>query len=198
MHKIVLPAVLVCLCGPGAARDFSDPTWPCIQRKAEHLSVGVMWPLPLQPNVTLAEKAEHLADQLTLRRITAEEAQRLIDAFAANTPDADTGLYGAIFERAFKKMDQERTRLIRGIERYSLAQIALSDQIETLRTDMNALMQHTAPDYDRIDSLEETLDWNERIFKDRASALTYVCESPILLEKRIYTIAQALLAKTTP
>ena len=38
-------------------------------------------------------------------------------------------------------------------------------------------------------------DLQERIFDDRAKSLTYVCETPILLEKRAYALAQLLLAK---
>jgi hypothetical protein len=53
-------------------------------------------------------------------------------------------------------------------------------------------MASEAPDYDRVDALEEQLDWQQRIYRDRAQALTYVCETPVLLEKRTFALAQAL------
>ena len=58
-------------------------------------------------------------------------------------------------------------------------------------------MAAEAPDFDRVDQLEEQIDWDERIYHDRARSLTYVCETPVLLEKRAYAIAQILL-KTLP
>ena len=36
------------------------------------------------------------------------------------------------------------------------------------------------------------MDWDERIHTDRQRSLTYVCETPVLLEKRLYAIAQLL------
>lgn len=196
-----VPLGLICglLClDPGAtgtaqARDFSDPNWPCIQRKVTRLSLGVMWPLPLEETVELSGAAEDLADKLALRRVSLEEAAGLVALFAADHPDGTPALWGGIFARAFAAMDKDRTRLIGGIGRYSQAQIALSDQIEGTRTEMARLMEADAPDYDRVDALEEQLHWDERIYKDRASALVYVCETPVLLEKRIYAVAQMLL-----
>ncbi|MNT95475.1 hypothetical protein D3C72_2373610 [compost metagenome] len=58
---------------------------------------------------------------------------------------------------------------------------------------MAKLSAEKAPDFDRIDKLEEEMDWNERIYLDRSRALTYVCETPVLIEKRAYAIAQILL-----
>lgn len=191
MKHIYLTALLSVATSVAQADQFADPTWPCIQRKVESLSLGIMWPVPLAEGIELDDAARDLADKLALRRITMDEAEALIEDYAAQTPNPET--YGAIFERAFTKMDRDRTRLIRGIERYALSQIDLSEKIETTRTEMNDIMATANPDFDRVDALEETLDWNERIFKDRASSLTYVCESPVLLEKRIYGVAQLLL-----
>ena len=59
---------------------------------------------------------------------------------------------------------------------------------------MTELMAAEKPDFDKVDALEAQADWDERIYTDRAKSLTYVCETPVLLEKRIYAIAQMLLA----
>ena len=60
---------------------------------------------------------------------------------------------------------------------------------------MSELLEKESPDFDRIDALEEQLDWDERIYTDRAKSLTYVCESPVIIEKRLYAISQMLLAQ---
>lgn len=193
MRLIRCLTALSLLAAPVAmARDFSDPDWPCIQRKVERLSYGVIWPEVLDEGKRLDQAGQALAAKLALRRVSLDEAQALVDDFAATSPAPDS--YGAVFLAAFTRMDRDRTRLIHGIGRYSRSQIALSEKIEAIRAEMDGIMAQEAPDYDRVDQLEESLDWDARIFKDRQSALSYVCESPVLLEKRIYAIGQMLLA----
>lgn len=183
---------LALLCTPALARDFSDPSWPCVQRKVPRLSYGVVWPEVIEDG-PLNDAGRALADTLALRRVTLEEAEQAVDAFADTQPGRDA--FAQVFLAAFTRMDADRTRLVQGIERYSLSQVALSEKITGIRGEMEAIMAMAEPDFDRVDVLEESLDWNARIFKDRQSVLTYVCESPVLLEKRIYAVGQMLLAK---
>ncbi len=53
-------------------------------------------------------------------------------------------------------------------------------------------MAEEDPDYDRVDALEEQLDWDQRIYNDRQRSITYLCETPTLLERRLFVIAQML------
>ena len=46
-----------------------------------------------------------------------------------------------------------------------------------------------------LDELETRFSWDKRIFEERAQSLTYVCETPVLLEQRLYEIARAIQAK---
>ncbi|WP_417689341.1 hypothetical protein [Roseibium sp.] len=177
------------------AATFNDPTWPCLQRKVENLSLGLMWQGALD-EAPSAEKlpadAGDLAVKLSLRRISLEEAEPLVLGFVETHPGADEALFGQIFSAVFKKVNTDRRKIISGIASYSAKQIALAEKIDTTRKEMDDLLAQTAPDYDRIDKLEEQLDWDERIYQDRAKSLTYVCETPVLLEKRLYAIAKLL------
>lgn len=179
---------------PGThAATFDDPTWPCIQRKVESLSLGLMWPIPLsEESPELSDAARSLADQLALRKIPLEDAESLIAQFAATHPDTPANVYGHIFQIAFDKLNLRRSRIISGIGRYSLKQIALAEKIDATRLRMDAVMAKSEPDYDAADKLEETLDWDERIYRDRSKSLTYVCETPVLIEQRLYAIGQML------
>jgi hypothetical protein len=194
-----LLAALIAVASPGlaSAADFSDPTWPCLQRKVAQLSPGLMWPLPIPDGplpATLAEDAATLVETLTLRRVSLEETSARIASFASEHPDLGEDDLGRIFRDVFEGLQSDRTAIISGIERYSLRQIALAEDIDSSRARMTELMQADPADHDTIDQLEEKLDWDERIFQDRAQSLTYVCETPVLLEKRAYAIAQQLLA----
>ncbi len=53
-------------------------------------------------------------------------------------------------------------------------------------------MEADEPDYDRVDAIEEQLAWDERIYSDRQRSIIYLCETPTLLERRLYGIAQML------
>ena len=191
MKTVNLVLLLALVPGLVAAADFSDPDWPCIQRKVENLSPGLMWPHPVT-RTSLTPEAEELAAVLALRRVSLEEAETHIRTFLEQQA-ADAQLLGNVFHAVFDRLSADRLRLIGGIARYSHSQIALSQKIEAERSEMAKLTAEKTPDFDRIDKLEEEMDWNERIFLDRSRALTYVCETPVLLEKRAYAVAQLLL-----
>ncbi len=193
----LLALCLVCtgVSAPVTAADYSDPTWPCIQRKVGALSIGLMWPAPVEEDPQLdpavRAAADELADTLALRRIDLETAQGLVDDFAA-AQEADDRLMGYVFSEVFKTLNTRRSALIEGIGDFSLSQIARSERIDESRIKMDELMAADEPDFDEVDRLEEQLDWEERIYTDRQRSLTYVCETPVLLEQRLYSLAQML------
>jgi hypothetical protein len=192
--SLVLCLVLCLMQAPGiaSAADFSDPDWPCIQRKVEKLSAGTMWPAPIT-RMPLTPAASDLVAVLSLRRVPLEEAEAQVDAFVEKNAPVDGQLLGNIFLGVFDRIADTRQRLITGIARYSRSQIALSARIDDSRVEMAKLEHEKTPDFDRIDKLEEQIDWDERIYRDRSQALSYVCETPVLLEKRAYAIGQILL-----
>lgn len=199
--KLLMFNTILGLSGAGhvSAATFDDPTWPCQQRKVENLSMAIMWTGPLADGETplskvdLPPKARTLAALLGQRRISLEEADAAVKSFASGSGKPDPVRMAAIFSRVFDALGGTRLQIIRGIEDYSLKQIALSDKIETGRSRMRTLEEAEAPDFDKIDLLEEQLDWDERIFRDRSRSLTYVCETPVLIEKRLFALAQILL-----
>ena len=67
-------------------------------------------------------------------------------------------------------------------------------RIEDHRHKMAELEKAASPDFDAIDAREKQLDWDMRIFQDRQQALTYVCETPVILEQRVFALARAIAA----
>ena len=193
-----LALVVLALASTAKAADFSDPTWPCIQRKVGALSVGLMWPHPVPEDAlddAMAASVDELAQRLALRRLELEDLTPDVEAFvASNGPDP--ALLGRVFAETFKRLSGTRNAIMKGIEEYSLSQIAISEKIDTARVEMDTIMAGDNPDFDKVDALEERIDWEERIYTERARSLTYICETPVLLEKRLFGIAQMLLAKT--
>ncbi|MFB2533304.1 hypothetical protein ACEYYB_13105 [Paracoccus sp. p4-l81] len=182
-----------------AAADPSDPNWPCIQRKVPRLSVGALWtgPVPDAASDAAAKTpaVQALADRLALRRTPMDQAEAAIADFA-QTADAATltGLFQAVFDR----IDTHRARLIDGIDRYAIGQQALATRLEQGRAQMSQLEAAAKPDFDAIDAAEKQLDWDTRIFDERRQSLTYVCETPVILEQRAYALSRAIAAHLPP
>lgn len=181
--------------GAAQAESGTDPDWPCVQRKQPHLSLGQMWSGP-EPDETARELARApeiaaLADRLEQRRLPLPEAEAEIAEFAKTADDRQlTALMVAIFDR----VEPHRAALIAGIARYGHKQVDLAERIDAHRQKMEQLQQAEAPDFDAVDAQEEQLDWDMRIFQDRQQALTYVCETPVILEQRVFALARAIAA----
>ncbi|SNX67556.1 hypothetical protein SAMN05878503_101192 [Cereibacter ovatus] len=190
-----LAALFVALIAPMAgAADFSDPDWPCIQRKQPHLSLAQVWsgPVPDAAAEDLARSAaiQALAEVLEQRRLPIEDAEARIAAFAEGRSPAEMT---ALFLATFQRIEAVRTRVIAGIARYAHKQAALDDQIDARRAELAVLMAAEVKDFDRIDAVEAQLDWDTRIFRDRQQSLTHVCETPVILERRAFALGRAVM-----
>ncbi|MFC3628865.1 hypothetical protein ACFOM8_05335 [Paracoccus angustae] len=190
--KRILFALMIAA-GPAWPASGTDPDWPCIQRKQPHLSLGQVWtgPVPDQRVAELAHdpRIEALAARLEQRRLPLEEAEAMIADFAAGADDAHlTALMVAIFD----KIEPDRTALIDGIARYGRSQVAMARRIEERRAAMAELESAAEPDFDAIDAAEEALDWDQRVFTERQQSLTYVCETPVILEQRVFALGRAI------
>ncbi|WP_347139105.1 hypothetical protein [Paracoccus sp. SSK6] len=191
--KTIVAFALMLAAGPALAATGADPDWPCIQRKQPHLSLGQVWTGPV-PDAQVTELArdpqiEALAARLEQRRLPLEEAETAIADFAKGTDDAHlTALMVAIFD----KIEPDRSALIEGIARYGHSQVDLARRIEDRRAAMADLEKAEPPDYDAIDAAEEALDWDQRVFTERQQMLTYVCETPVILEQRAFALGRAI------
>ena len=185
---------------PGQAAAFNDPDWPCAQRKVVQLSIGQVWTAALPPegaNWRDDPEIVRLAPVLAARRTSMDEAEALIAAFPGGE---DRGArLTLLFAGAFDLIERERRRLIDGIVRYALKQRALSEQIDADQAVLAQLKETTAEDdfdgLDAIDEREDKLVWDTRIYQDRNKSLTYVCESPVIIEKRAFALGKLIQAE---
>lgn len=187
----------------GHSADFSDPDWPCVQRKVPHLSVGQMWAGPLISEQDLKDwrkdaDASALAPAIALRRTSEEEAASLIATFAQRLNDDKSRKLSLLFAGAFTLIERERSQIISGIGRYARTQTALTEAIETSQNTLTDLTAIENPDFatqDQIEELEDKIQWDTRIFKDRQQSLSYVCETPVILERRAFGLARTIMEK---
>lgn len=191
-----ITCVTILAASAAGATEFNDPDWPCIQRKVSALSVGQMWSGPTPEGDWRANPAiRDLAGTIAPRRTPLEAVETLVADFAADQPASDRDRTLALLLAAvIDLIDAERAQLIEGISRYAHNQTELSSRVEGLQAELVALDREDASDLDRIEEIEDTLAWETRIFRDRAQSLTYVCETPVLMEQRAFAIARLIAA----
>ncbi|HEU0222156.1 MAG TPA: hypothetical protein VFR34_08095 [Paracoccaceae bacterium] len=201
MTRWLLAAALAAGLGSAAlAQPAEDPDWPCIQRKVPHLSPGQMWAGPPLPEDRRAWRDDPelgaLAARIAARRTAMEEVPALLDGVQAGGGQSRDARLVALFAGIFELIDAERARIIEGIERYARKQRALTERIEARQAEIAAAREEAgAEDHaalDRIEELEDALAWDIRVYKDRRESLTYVCESPVILERRAFALARLI------
>jgi hypothetical protein len=198
MKRTISALLLALAATPALAAGPVDPDWPCVQRRQPHLSIAQVWggPVPHAAAQALARTPEiaGLAQAIALRRTPLPEAEAQLKAFADSHDDPQAMV--ALFSATFDHINATRDRVMDGITRYAHKQEALEKQIEDLRHQFSALNAAETKDFDKMDEVEKQLDWATRIFQDRQQSLTYVCETPVILEQRAFALgraAQALL-----
>ena len=174
-----------------AAQATAD--WPCVQRMQPHLSLGQVWTGPVPDASAQARVASPdiaaLADAIAERRMPLADAEARIAEFAQGR---DAAALTALMQGVFDRIDRHRARLIEGIGRFGNKQVSLAARIETHRARMAELSAAQTPDFDAIDATEEALDWDSRVFEERQQSLTYVCETPVILEQRLFALGRAI------
>lgn len=191
-------AVILVLAGlrTAAAAQSDDPEWPCVQPRVPQLSIGQMWPGPMPVENGAADRdMKALARSLAPRRVSVEDiAAQVATAVQDVPPEARPEWLAEVFAAILDRINAERGAIIAGIGRYATRQTSLSERIDAMERDLATLqaVPEAERDMDRIEELQDGLAWETRIFKDRAQSLTYVCEAPVLLEKRAFAIGRAL------
>lgn len=196
---LTLVGALACLALPGApvlAEQPVNPDWPCVQPKVPELTVGQMWSGPLpSPDVAIDPAAADLARRIAPRSVSDAKVQSATDAYLATIPsDARTERLAEVFAAVLQRINAERNSIITGISRYSHRQIEMADRIaarEATLADLEKIPEDQR-DMDKFEEEQDAFKWDTRVYRDRQQSLSYVCESPTLLEQRAFSIARLL------
>jgi hypothetical protein len=199
MIRLALFAALALLLGaaaPALAKPAEDPDWPCAQRRTGEISAAAVWSGPDLASVGRWDDdsgAAALARKLASRRTQMAEMDGLIDEFAASAGADKSVRLTRVFAGALAIVNSERNRVIAGVVRYARGQRLLADKIRAEADKISD--EQESKDVSSPAALDEAtsgLKWDKRIFDDRSRALSYVCETPILLERRAFEIARKI------
>lgn len=192
---VLLASSGACL-GQEASRTKTDPDWPCRQILVETISAPAVWNGPSIEGVKWrADPAvADLVPKLAARRTPIEDAERAIDEFAKSR-SADKGSeLTALFVGLFETLNGERAQVIDGLRRFGRKQKELAAKIraENAEVQSSAAAPRTNETPDGQNSKAEVLALDLRLFDERRQALAYVCETPTLIEQRLFALARAI------
>ena len=179
--------------GAGAlAAAGEDPDWPCVQRLVPEIAPAAIWAGPPLDSVDGAASplVDQLAVELAARRVVVEDAAAQVEKFAQTLNDEQKEEeLTRLFARTLEIINHDRTSIIKGIKKYARSERSLA---ETIREKNEQLSQLPADQALARDALIAERDWDVRIYDDRRSSLSYLCEQPVLLEQRAFALARTI------
>jgi hypothetical protein len=182
------------------AGDPRFANWPCIQIKVPEISVAAVWSGPSIDDVGNAWEEDptirDLVARLAARRTPLDDAQGAISEFITGNAAERRQKAKLIFAGLFATLNQERSQMMNGLERFSRQQTAFADRIRLEIAELRELQD--APDHDqsKLDELANRIDWDTRIFEERRKTINYACEVPVLLEQRLFALARTIQQST--
>lgn len=119
---------------PGLAQGAGkkvNSDWPCQQILVRTISVPAVWTGPGIEGIDWQSdsKLVDLTDKLAARRLPLEQAQQQITDFAKTLGADKTSKLTALFAGLYHKLNNERTQIIDGLDRFGQKQKDLGDRL---------------------------------------------------------------------
>ena len=190
-------AVLLAACSacPAFALDPRYPDWPCQQLKVPEISIASVWagpPIEAADKGPVDPKQAELVARLAARRTPIEDARKLIADFVVGTNEQKLEKAKSLFAALYSTLNAQRDEVMNGIERFSRKQKAMADEIRERTRKIRELQDAPNADPAQSSELASQLSWQTRIFDDRRKSTAYVCEVPVLIEKRLFDLGTAI------
>jgi hypothetical protein len=200
-YPIVVAALVVSLASveAQAPRGPDQGDWPCRQAKVNTIALASVWGGPSIDTIAQDWRGDAELSALVMRvserRTPLHEAQSAIAEYAKRLQDEQknaklTMLMAGIFDR----LNSERDSVIAGLERYGHKQKDMAERVKSEIEALNAAQSETTADQQKVAELSNRVQWDTRVFEDRRRALTYVCETPVLIEQRLGALARTIEA----
>jgi DNA polymerase III alpha subunit len=197
--KYWIVATHVFLAVPAIAMDARHPDWPCPQIVVPKLSVAAFWTGPSIDDVGDNWMKDQTVHDLVLRfagrRTSLTEAEKEAAEFIVGTQAERQQRAKLLFAGLFATLGRERDDVMAGIERFSQRQQQLREKISAEMTDLRAQQDAAGQESVTADKLSEQIAWETRIFDERRNTISYVCEVPSTIERRLFALARAIQQK---
>jgi hypothetical protein len=181
-----------CVEGPPGTGD-----WPCKQVRVPEVALAGVWSGPAidaGPGVWRNDPAvADLVGLLRPRRTPLPEAERLIAAFATAAGEQRKARLLLLFTGVYEAMNDERREVVAGLDRFGRRLKGMAGEARAATDAMRAVQDRKPPpDADELRKASETLQWRLRLFEEQRRMVSYVCESPALIEQRLGALARII------
>ena len=182
----------------GKARHTSD--WPCMAIKVPEISLAAVWSGPPLDGIQPAQwrddaETSALVARLAARRTPQGEAEQAIADFAKAAGPARKERLLVLYAGLFSSLAQERAQVVAGLDRFGKRQKELADQVRAETASMRELQDKPGTDPKKLDDIVNQLTWDMRIFEDKRKSVGFVCETPVLIEQRLFALGRAVMAQ---
>jgi hypothetical protein len=176
--------------------DSPERNWPCHQILVGRLSLAAVWSGPSIEGLAWRDD-QAVADivaRLAARRTPLDDAERAIEDFAQSLGASKAKKLVSVFAGLFETLNDERTQVIEGLLRFGAKQKELAERIRAENVLPREGPGKEAPHASRQDgeTVAGDLEWDLRVFDERHQALTFVCETPALIEQRLFALARVI------
>jgi hypothetical protein len=189
-------AIWLALPGVALAADPRFPDWPCAQIKVPEISVAAVWAGPAIDDAGDAwQKDPAIKDnvgRLAARRTSLDDAQKTIAELISGDAAERQQKAKLLFAGLYKTLNDERTEVMNGIERFFRQHKAFAEKIRAETMELRNLHDAPVRDQGKADELINRVEWDTRIFEERRKTIGYACEVPVLIEQRLFALARAI------
>jgi hypothetical protein len=172
--------------------------WPCEQTERPEISIGSVWQGPDPESASETWRKDQsvaaLVEEIAPRRMPQDQAIEAVHRFSAGYQQDRATVLTAVFAGLFETMSDERSQIIRGIKHFNNRQDSLSQRIQEGWKQMDAL-DPSSTDQKVIEqrvALQQTIDWDSRVFDDRERLLPVICQQPSVIEQRLFALSRAI------
>lgn len=178
------------------AADPRFPDWPCVQIKVPEISVAAVWSGPSIDDIGDTWETDpairNLVARLAARRTPLDAAETAIAKFITGDPADRQQQAKLLFAGLFAILNQERSQVMNGLERFSRQQAAFANRIRLEITELRELQDAPGHDQSKMDELTNRIDWDTRIFEEQRKTIGFACEVPVRIEQRLFALARAV------
>ena len=199
--QCIVVAVTACWTQSAFALDPRYPDWPCQQLKVPGIAIASVWTGPSIETGDAAKPADEkqaaLVSRLAARRTPIEDARKLIADYVVGTNAEKQDKAKTLFAALYSTLNAQRDEVMNGIERFSRKQKAAADDIREEAQKLREMQDRPNADPTQNEELASQLAWRTRIFEDRRKSTSYVCDVPVLIEKRLFDLGKAIQGALT-
>jgi hypothetical protein len=194
--RCIVVVVAACWTQSVFALDPRYPDWPCQQLKVPGIAIASVWNGPSIEIGDAAKPADAtqaaLVSRLAARRTPIEDARKLISDYVVGTDAEKQQKAKTLFAALYSTLNAQRDDVMNGIERFSRKEKSAAGDIREAAQKLRDLQDKPTADPAQIEDLTSRLAWQTRIFEDRRKSTSYVCDVPVLIEKRLFELGSAI------